>query len=439
MAANHIRFGQFELDPDGFELLRAGAKVRLERIPLQLLILLASSPGRLVRRDQVIEAIWGKGSFLEAEAAINTAMRKLRAVLDDDAKSPRFIETVPTQGYRFIGIAAHATSDAAKSLYTRGLHFWNRKTPESYLEAIRLFQQAIDVDPDYALPWLGLAKCWILLGIHGLQPAPDVYPRARAAVARALQLDTSLAETHAALADIVKGYDWDWPAAESHYQQALRLDPACGVAHQWYANLLSITGRHDEALTHAVAAREAEPLSVGPAAFVGYTCVRARRFRQALQEAESAVTLDPNSPIANWFLGHALECIGRLPEAVTVYARAADQARNAPMYLSALARASAKAGEVQRAREILARLTATAAERYVSPLDLAIASLAVGQTDDALDHLDVACRQRVMRLTELPMPTFDAIRAHPRVAAILAAMKLQPEAAAVSRTHRQMA
>lgn len=103
------------------------------------------------------------------------------------------------------------------------------------------------------------------------------------------------------------------------------------------------------------------------------------------------------------------------------------------MYLSALARASAKAGDAPRAAAILGRLTATAAERYVSPFDLAIASLAVGQTEAALDHLDAAHQQRVMRLTELPMPTFDAIRAHPRVAAILSAMKLQPEPAAVSR------
>ncbi|HLJ79543.1 MAG TPA: tetratricopeptide repeat protein [Acidobacteriaceae bacterium] len=431
MPSNRIRFGPFELNPDGFELRRAGAKLRLERIPMQLLILLASRPGRLVRREEVIEAIWGKGSFLEAEAAINTAIRKLRAVLGDDAKSPRFIETVPTQGYRFIGVAAQAAPEEATALYARGLHFWNRKTPDSYVEAIRLFQKAIDIDPDYALPWLGLSKSWITLGIHGLQPAHDVYPRARAAAARALQLDPSLAEAHVALADILKGYDWDWPAAESHYREALRLDPACGLAHQWYANLLSIIGRHDEAIAQAFQARAAEPLSVGPAAFAGFTCFRARRFRQALQEAESAVTLDPNSPIANWFLGHVLEALDRFPEAAGVFSRAADQAHGAPMYLSALARASAKAGDTQRASAILATLTQTAAERYVSPLDLAIVALALGQTNAALDHLDAARQQRVMRLTELPMPTFDAIRPHPRVAALLAAMKLIPEPAAV--------
>lgn len=434
MLPQTIRFGQFELDPEGFELRRDGAKIRLERIPMQLLILLASRPGRLVRREQVIESIWGKNRFIEAEAAINTAIRKLRAVLGDDAKSPRFIETVPGRGYRFLPASvAHSIPEEAKSLYSRGLHFWNRKTPESYLEAIHLYQQAIDVDQEYALPWLGLAKCWIMLGIHGLQPAHDVYPRARAAVHRVLELDPSIAEAHVALADIVKGYDWDWPAAEAHYREALRLDPACGIAHQWYANLLSITGRHDEAIAHANQAREAEPLSVGPAAFAGFTCFRARRFRQALQEAESAVTLAPNSPIANWFLGHVLEALNRLPEAVNVFARAADQAHGAPMYASALARAAARSGDTQRACGILAALNGSAAERYVSPVDLAIVHAALGQTDAALDHLERAREQRVMRLTELPMPTFDELRPHPRVAAILSAMKLQPEAAAVSR------
>lgn len=432
MDANGVRFGEFELDPGQFELRHAGTRVRMERIPMQVLILLASHAGRLVRRDQIVEAIWGKGSFLESEAAINTAIRKLRTVLGDDAKNPRFIETVPTRGYRLVGVfSSQSTMEEAKSLYERGLHFWNRKTPEFYLESIRLFQQSIDVDSSYAPSWLGLSKSWIMLGIHGLQPAHDVYPRARAAAVRALQLDPTLPETHAALGDILKGYDWDWPAAESQYLEALRLDPACALAHQWYANLLSITGRHKEAIAHALTARQSEPLAVGPAAFVGFTCFRARDFRRALREAESAVTLDPSSPIANWFLGHVLEALGRFAEAAGTLSLAAEQAHGSPMYESALARAFARAGQTKRAAEMLARLSQTAAERYVSPLDLATVYMALGRVKDALDHLDEAREQRVMRLTELPMPTFDGIRSHPRAAAILDAMKL-PGAAAGS-------
>ena len=430
MIPHRIRFGEFELDPAAFELRRAGAKVRLERIPMQLLILLASSNGRLVPRDKVVATIWGNDRFIEAEAAINTAVRKLRTVLGDNPKNPRFIETVPTQGYRFIGgISAHATPEQAKTLYARGLHYWDRKAAESYLEAIRLYQQALDIDPEYVLPWLGLAKSWIMMGIHGLQPAHHVYPRARAAVLRALQLDPSLAEAHTALGDILKACDWDWPGAEACYQQALSIDPSCGLAHQWYANLLSITGRHDEAVAHARRSRELAPLALGPASFLGFTLYRARRFREALQEAESAVTVDPNSPIANWFLGHVLEAHRRFPEALAAFAHAAEKSSGACFYLSALARASAKAGDTPRAAAILADLVQSAAERYVSPFDLAIACLAAGQTDAALGHLEAALTQRIMRVTELPMPTFDDLRPHPRLQAILAAMRLTADPA----------
>lgn len=167
----------------------------------------------------------------------------------------------------------------------------------------------------------------------------------------------------------------------------------------------------------------------GRASFLGFTLYRARLFREALQEAQGAITLDPNSAPANWFLGHTLEGLKRFPEAVTVFAHAAEISGGACFYVSALARASVKAGDHQRASDILVSLTQKAVENYVSPLDLAIAHAAVGDTNAALDYLEAACQQRVMRITELPMPSFDELRPHPRFQAILTAMKLQPTAA----------
>ena len=261
MAPNRILFGDFALDPENFELRRGPERIKLERIPMELLILLARRQGRVVHRAEVVESIWGKDRFLETESAINTAIRKLRRVLGDDPSHPTFIETVPAKGYRFIAaIANHHGHAEAEALYRRGLHFWNRKRPDLYMEAIGLYQQSIDKDPDFPLPYLGLAKAWIMQGIHGLQPSHDVYPRARAATERVLELDGNIAEAHAAMADIVKGYDWKWEEAERHYLRALQLDPACTLAHHWYANLLSVVGRHDQAVDHAIRARALDPL-----------------------------------------------------------------------------------------------------------------------------------------------------------------------------------
>ena len=425
MARDLVRFGDFELDPANYELRRGSDRIKLERIPMELLILLANNDGRLVHRSEVVEVIWGKDCFLESDSAINTAIRKLRRVLGDHPKDPVFIATVPGKGYRFLRASGRQNIPVeAKALYSRGLHFWNRKTPESYIEAIKLFQRSIDVDPGYSLPYLGLAKTWILFGIHGLQPAHDVYPRARAAVSKALELDCDLAEAHAAMADIVKGYDWDWVGAEAHYLRAQRLDPQCGIAHQWYANLLSITGRHEEALQHAMKARTLDPLSVGAAGFVAFTYLRARRYREALREAESAVTLEPNSPIANWFLGQVLAALKRFQEASSVLLRAVEQSQSASMYVALLAYVYAESGDSSRASEMLINLQRKALDHYVSPLDIAIIYTALGQLDAAFEYLAIAFEQRIMRLTELEMPTFDSLRMDARFPALLSSMRL---------------
>ena len=164
MAADRVRFGDFELDPVNCELRRGPNRIKLERIPMELLILLAHSKGKLVNRSEVVDVIWGKNCFLERDSAINTAIRKLRRVLGDHPRNPTFIETVPGKGFRFLtASSSHTTHLEAKALYLRGLHFWTRKTPDSYIEAIKLFQKSIDIDPDYSLPYLGLAKTWILL------------------------------------------------------------------------------------------------------------------------------------------------------------------------------------------------------------------------------------------------------------------------------------
>jgi len=425
MAAEPICFRDFELDPARYELRRGHARIKLERIPMELLILLAHSAGRLVERREVVEAIWGKDNFFDSDSAINTAIRKLRRILGDDPKQPEFIETVPGKGYRFLILTSHGRrARDAEALYAKGLHFWNRKTPAAYSEATKLFQAAIDLDPDYPAPYVGLAKTWILLGIHGLQPAHDVYPRARAAASKALELDSEFAEAYTAMADIFKGYDWNWSQAESYYLRALELDPRSALAHQWYANLLSITGRHEEALQHAIEARALEPLSVGPAGFVAFTYYRGRRFREALREAESALTMEPNSPVANWFLGLILIALNRLDEAQTVLSTAVEQSQGATMYSSALGYVCAAREKSTRASKILAGLQERNQERYVSPVDMAIIYMGLDEIDAAFGYLDLAFTQRVMRLTELPMPSFDPLRADPRYEAMLARMRL---------------
>ena len=270
-----FRFADFELDGRSRELRKRGRRLRVQQQPLQILAMLVAAPGDVVTRDELRERIWGPSTHVDFDRAINKAITHLRQVLDDDAARPRFIETLPKRGYRFVADVTRLASrrqikDDAKEAYLKARHFWNKRTPDDLKRSIEYFHRAIERDPDYPLAWTGLADAHTMIGIFGLRPPSDVFPPAKAAAERALALDESLAEGHTVLAEIQKLYEWNWDAAERSYRRALELDPGYSVAHQWYAQLLSILGRHDEAHAEIEAARRCDPLSPAIAAFVSY-------------------------------------------------------------------------------------------------------------------------------------------------------------------------
>jgi DNA-binding winged helix-turn-helix (wHTH) protein/Tfp pilus assembly protein PilF len=418
-----MRFERFEMDEKAFQLREHGKPVRLERIPMELLILLVRNRSRLVTRDEIVAQIWGVNHYLESESAINTAVRKLRKALADDVAKPRLIETVPGKGYRFVAptppeasrTKSHAPDPEAVRYFLRGRHHWNKKTARSYEEAIELFQQAIDCDAAFAPPFVGLAYCYVLQGIHGLKAATDVYPLARAAANAALEINAALAEATTALADITKGFDWDWRLAEEQYVLALQLNPEYAVTHQWYANLLSIIGRHDEAIHHSAAAQRCDPLSVGPAAFLGFTLYRARKFDQAMHESLRTMNLHKASPIASWFLAHVLIQRGDAAEADRCLSATLEATGRSGMHLGLLAFAKARSNQQSEAREIVAKLAEASTYRYISPFDIATAHLGLREYDTAISFIKRAMSERVMRVTELPMPLFDEVREDPTV------------------------
>ncbi len=418
-----MRFESFEMDEKAFQLREHGKPVRLERIPMELLILLVRNRSRLVTRDEIVAQIWGMNHYLESESAINTAVRKLRKALGEDVAKPRLIETVQGKGYRFVGstasettrIKSHAPDPEAVRYFLRGRHHWNKKTARSYEEAIELFQQAIDCDAAFAPPFVGLAYCYVLQGIHGLKAAMDVYPLARAAANAALEINATLAEATTALADITKGFDWDWRLAEEQYVRALQLNPEYAVSHQWYANLLSIVGRHEEAVQHAAEAQRCDPLSVGPAAFLGYTLYRARKFDEAMRECQRTMNFHRGSPIATWFLAHVLIQKGDAAEADRCLSATLEATGRSGMHLGLLAFAKARSSQQSEAREIVAKMTEVSTSRYISPLDIATAHLGLREYDTAISFIKRAMSERVMRVTELPMPLFDEVREDPTV------------------------
>src|SRR4029077_9906162 len=148
----------------------------------------------------------------------------------------------------------------AYQLYLTGRYHWSKLTPPDIRKGIDFFQQAIELDPEYALAYAGLAAANRALAMNADVPAKDCLPQAKAAAMKAIELDDSLAEAHSALSFGLIWYDWDWATAEKEAKRAVALDPNSGMAHFAYAHILSDQGHHQEAIVEIARARELDPV-----------------------------------------------------------------------------------------------------------------------------------------------------------------------------------
>ena len=410
-----FRFSDFELDCRSCELRKRGRRLRVQQQPLQLLAALVAVSGELVTREQLRDRIWGRETYVDFDRAIYKAVNRLRQVLGDDASHPRFIETLPRRGYRFVaGVVDSSTREPgdadARASYLKARYFWSKRTPIDLQRSIEYFRRTIERAPGFALAWTGLADAYVLIGIFGLQPPREVFVPARTAAQRALALDDELAEAHAALADIQKCYDWNWGGAERSYRRAIALDPGYAVAHQWYAGLLSILGRHDEAWAEIETARRCDPLSVAINAFVSYLALLAGRYEAAVAAARQTLELDPNAPLTHDLLGRAYAKLGDTQNAIESFESALRLGGSVPLLEGYRGYAYARAGARTRAEQILAELRQHRLTHYVSPIDMALVCVGLGNTDGAVAALEEGYRDRAVRTITIGDPFFSELR-----------------------------
>jgi len=306
----------------------------------------------------------------------------------------------------------------AYQAYLRGMFFRNKWTEEGLLKSIELFNEATRLDPLFARGYAGLSNTYCALGILGGLPAVEVYPKAKVSALKALELDETVAEAHNSLADVRKGFDWDWAGAQTEYKRALELNPSDCTAHMWYADWLSKMGCHTEALAEAGRARALAPVSVNCTSFLGLMLYRARRYQEALVACRQAVELDQYYPVGYWFLGLVHLQIGDLTEAISDLNKAVSLS-DAPLYRALLGHAYGVSGDSVKALSILDELDALSRRRYVSPLDIAVVYAGIGDRHSAFEWLEKACQERAMRIQELPDPIFDALRSDPRFADLM--------------------
>jgi TolB-like protein/Tfp pilus assembly protein PilF len=568
-----IRFGVFEVDPRSGELFRQGSRIKLQNQPFQLLVVLLERPGEVVTRNELRNRLWPENTFVDFDSGLNKAINGLRDTLRDRAKKPRFIETLPQRGYRFIapveiGRAActdsapihgplateqgprfdslavlpldnhsgdraeeyfcdgmteelisaiskitslrvisrtsvmrykgarrflpaiarelrvnavvegsvtrsgdkvritaqliHALDDRhlwsgkyerelrdilqmqgeiaesiagqihqlidperrsrtrarqvhpqAYEAYLKGNYFRDKMTPADLQKSVEFFTLAMDLDPTYAQPYAGIAQVYFLMGVFGMAPSGDVFPKAKANAINALELDETVVAAHNALAVVHILYDWDWAAAEAECRRAVELSPGDSVTHEHLADYMSIRARHDDAIVEIKRGLELDPISRRHLGFFGFILYRARRYDESILQCERALDIDPNYANALWFLALSLEQKGRLSESIAKLEKAV-RLSGGLHYRALLGRAYALAGEKTKALAILDSLEALTLQRYVSPFDFAVVYMGLSDRTSAFRWLEEAYHQRVFRIIELTLPMFDSVRSDPR-------------------------
>ena len=392
-------------------------------------MLLVNAGGTVVTREELRRALWQGGTFVDFDRAINKAINQLRQLLGDDVERPRFIQTVPRCGYRFVAPVTRASSQPTQNpqvseALLKARHFWNKRTGEGVVRSVEFFRQAIEQDPMCVDAWAGLAQSRATLGVLGLQPPHDAFRSARAAAERALALNDATPEAHIALGEVYRFFEWDWAAAEVSYRRAIALAPDHATAHQFYAMLLSVLARHEEALAEIELARQCDPVSVPVNATIAYVWFEARKPDRAVAAALKALELDSNAPLTHLLLGCGYMLLGEPRKAITSLATAARLSPHGPIIKANLGYAYARAGFPDKARRILDAITHRSSAPYVSPVDVALVLTGLGETDAALTALEDGFRTRAARMLAVGGPFFAELSPEPRYRRLLADLHL---------------
>jgi TolB-like protein/DNA-binding winged helix-turn-helix (wHTH) protein/tetratricopeptide (TPR) repeat protein len=360
---------------------------------------------------QLVRAATEKHLWAESyEGDLNDVLALQRNVARDVAREIR-IKLTPQEERILAG--ARPVNPQAQVAYLKGLFFLNKRLPVALDKSAEFFDQAIELDPTYAQAYAGRSITYIYVGIVGLVPPREAFPKAKTAAMKALELDETLADAYAALGQVSKQYDWDWAKAETMYKRALELTPSSWVARGWYAGLLSTIGRFEQSIKLDMEARDLDPISANSGTFLGRDLYRARRYDEAIRACQEALELEPDHLFALRFQAQSLEQKHQFSEAIAKLERAVSLS-DGPIYRGQLAHAYALAGNQAKALDILEQLKALSKEKYVVPVDIAIIYTGLGDRNSAFQWLEKAYQERTARITELSEPHFDSLRSDPR-------------------------
>src|SRR6266481_6372398 len=358
--------------------------------------------------------------FLLVESDVAEAVaRKMLATLPVASQSANS-QATPPPGL----ITAEAASKSSEA-FLKGEILWTNRG--DLKKSIALFEEAIEENPYNALAYAGLANATALIGQvpnDGMRPQ-EAKSKARDAAQRALKLDPRLVEAHAVLGNVAMSYDWDFPGAEKEFKTAVKLNPNYTFAHEYYAHLLMVEGRYEEALAETRQARELEPALPIFRVVKAEILYHARRYDQAIEETTAVIKSHPEFVFAYYWLGCAYQAKKMYPEAIATFERARKMTGDWPFIIMATGHAQALAGNTVEATNAINKLTQMKQTRVIPDIYLAAIYVGLGDKDQAFHYLDAAYQERVDRLVYLNVePMSDPLRSDPRFAQLMAKIGL---------------
>jgi DNA-binding winged helix-turn-helix (wHTH) protein/Tfp pilus assembly protein PilF len=421
-------FASFRLDARR-RLLSSRTDDQLVPLPtasFDTLLYLVEHAGEVVEKSALMRAVWPHVTV--EENSLSQSISVLRRALGESPSEHRFVVTVPGRGFRFIAqvtseseterraLAAIASTDPdAFQLYVTSWWALTRPGGGNLEGALQHLEQALLRDPNFALAHVCIADCYAMLGAHGLRRPHEVFPKARSAVLRALEIDSELAEAHAELGFIHFIYDFDVERSQRAFRRALEANPQCFIAHRYLGALRIACGDTDSALCSFRLAQTVQPLAVHINANIGMAYYFGGRYDQAVLQLETTLKMQPSFDVARSFLGRSFLRIGDFERAIHHFTARTEMTAGAAADIPTV---YALSGRCDEAEEELDKLLRSAERSYVSPYDIALIHAALQHDEAAFDWLERAVEQRVFAFFKLD-PAFQRLHGQPRFTRVL--------------------
>jgi tetratricopeptide (TPR) repeat protein len=315
--------------------------------------------------------------------------------------------------------------------YQAWLRAWATMNGSTNFDAERCIahgEEAATTDSTYAPAYALTALCYDILPYQTQTPPRAAFPKARAAALRAIRLDPSLGSAYVALGLSLWLYDWDWVGADRAFRRAIELAPSEGQSHWWYGFYLATMGRHTEAVEQARQAELLSPGDPGPRRNLAMVLYLARRYDEAIDQAQRTIELAPQVGQNYDRLAHAYEAKGMYEAAANAWTKAVSLSNPGDMYRRGFrARSLALAGHRDQARATLTELLRQRQARYVSPTAIAHIYLGLGELDEAISWLEQAYEMHDPDMSLLKTwPVLDPLRSNPRFQRLLNRMNFPP-------------